>query len=161
MKQHETYTNRIGLALVLLVFLVLPSNSFSENENSPFTDSTKTKYALNDPRNPDCPCHKYQKLADDEFKKLQGVASWEDKRQQATQQHHKKFPTDLNVPPDEAKSHGISSKSDLHKKHNKAFIKFRHRGKSKRLNTWKWLYKLKQWDIWKRIADPVACFKWT
>lgn len=33
-------------------------------------DSTKTKFPLDDPRNPDCPCHKYQKLADDEYKKL-------------------------------------------------------------------------------------------
>jgi hypothetical protein len=31
-------------------------------------DSTKQKYDLNDPRNPDCPCHKYQKLAEDEYK---------------------------------------------------------------------------------------------
>jgi hypothetical protein len=31
-------------------------------------DSLKTKYELNDPRNPNCPCHKYQKLADEEFK---------------------------------------------------------------------------------------------
>ncbi len=35
-----------------------------------FKDSTKTKYELNDPRNPNCPCHKYQKLADEEFKRL-------------------------------------------------------------------------------------------
>ena len=32
-------------------------------------DSIQQKHALNDPRNPNCPCHKYQKLADDEFKK--------------------------------------------------------------------------------------------
>lgn len=30
----------------------------------------QTSYPINDPRNPNCPCHKYQKLADDEFKKL-------------------------------------------------------------------------------------------
>ncbi len=30
----------------------------------------QTSFPINDPRNPDCPCHKYQKLADDEFKKL-------------------------------------------------------------------------------------------
>lgn len=29
-----------------------------------------TRYPLNDPRNPNCPCHKYQKLADEEYKKL-------------------------------------------------------------------------------------------
>lgn len=30
----------------------------------------QTSYPITDPRNPNCPCHKYQKLADDEFKKL-------------------------------------------------------------------------------------------
>lgn len=38
-------------------------------------DSLKNKYELNDPRNPNCPCHKYQKLAEEEFAKLnKGVA---------------------------------------------------------------------------------------
>ncbi|MDP2385068.1 MAG: hypothetical protein Q8M29_01735 [Bacteroidota bacterium] len=32
-------------------------------------DSTKTKYDINDPRNPNCPCHKYQKIADEEYQK--------------------------------------------------------------------------------------------
>lgn len=37
-----------------------------------FVGSAKAQssYPINDPRNPDCPCHKYQKLADEEFKKL-------------------------------------------------------------------------------------------
>ncbi len=30
----------------------------------------QTSYPITDPRNPNCPCHKYQKLADDEFKNL-------------------------------------------------------------------------------------------
>lgn len=36
------------------------------------TDTTKNQkppYDLNDPRNPNCPCHKYQKLAEAEFAK--------------------------------------------------------------------------------------------
>ena len=32
-------------------------------------DSTKTKYDINDPRNPNCPCHKYQKIADEEYQR--------------------------------------------------------------------------------------------
>jgi len=31
-------------------------------------DSLKSKYDINDPRNPNCPCHKYQKIADEEYK---------------------------------------------------------------------------------------------
>src|SRR4051812_26152551 len=33
--------------------------------------SCSAQYALNDPRNPDCPCHKYQKMADDAYKQQQ------------------------------------------------------------------------------------------
>jgi hypothetical protein len=33
-------------------------------------DTTKVKYDLNDPRNPDCPCHQYQKLADEEYQQM-------------------------------------------------------------------------------------------
>lgn len=32
---------------------------------------TNQQYDINDPRNPNCPCHKYQKMADDEFEQLQ------------------------------------------------------------------------------------------
>ena len=32
-------------------------------------DSLKIKYDKNDPRNPDCPCHSYQKRADKEFRR--------------------------------------------------------------------------------------------
>lgn len=32
-------------------------------------DSIKTKYDINDPRNPNCPCHQYQKIADEEYQK--------------------------------------------------------------------------------------------
>ena len=34
------------------------------------TDSTKSKYPLTDPRNPSCPCHKYQQEADKEYAQL-------------------------------------------------------------------------------------------
>lgn len=32
----------------------------------------QTTYPINDPRNPNCPCHKYQKQAEEEYKKLLG-----------------------------------------------------------------------------------------
>lgn len=35
-------------------------------------DSLKSRFDMNDPRNPNCPCHKYQKLADEEYRKLLG-----------------------------------------------------------------------------------------
>ena len=37
------------------------------------SDSLKKKYPLSDPRNPNCPCHKYQKKAEKEFHKLNAI----------------------------------------------------------------------------------------
>lgn len=50
----------------IFLFFLIPVLSFS---SVVISDTTKQQYPLNDPRNPDCPCHKYQKLAEDEFNK--------------------------------------------------------------------------------------------
>lgn len=39
------------------------------------TDSTKNKFPIDDPRNPNCPCHKYQEQADREYAKLLATPS--------------------------------------------------------------------------------------
>jgi hypothetical protein len=77
---------RIGRLLSFLFCLILSLRGISINEchveRSRDTwnmmgfitlpgDSLKTKYDINDPRNPHCPCHQYQKLADEEFARLQ------------------------------------------------------------------------------------------
>ncbi|MFL5764055.1 MAG: hypothetical protein ACJ77K_08950 [Bacteroidia bacterium] len=51
-------------ALLFFALLFTGNVCFAQN---------KVQYALNDPRNPDCPCHKYQKMADDEYNKLHNV----------------------------------------------------------------------------------------
>lgn len=51
--------------LLGLLFFLFTQISFSQSNND------KQVFDLNDPRNPDCPCHKYQKMADDEFEQLQ------------------------------------------------------------------------------------------
>lgn len=53
-----------------LGFLLLFGAHLLGASNGVETDSTKGKYALNDPRNPNCPCHKYQQQADKEYAKL-------------------------------------------------------------------------------------------
>lgn len=32
--------------------------------------SAQAQYDINDPRNPDCPCHKYQRQAEDEYARM-------------------------------------------------------------------------------------------
>jgi hypothetical protein len=58
------------LAFCFVVCLLLSANAQAGNGTTG-SDTTKQKYALNDPRNPDCPCHKLQKQAEDEYKALQ------------------------------------------------------------------------------------------
>ncbi len=52
--------------IILILFIISYYSKATRFNN----DSLKNKYELNDPRNPNCPCHKYQKLAEEEFKKL-------------------------------------------------------------------------------------------
>lgn len=52
--------------IILILFIISYYSKATRFNN----DSLKNKYELNDPRNPNCPCHKYQKLANEEFKKL-------------------------------------------------------------------------------------------
>jgi hypothetical protein len=55
-----------SICVLRFIFLFFSLSSYA----SVATDTVKQQYALNDPRNPDCPCHKYQKMAEDEYKKL-------------------------------------------------------------------------------------------
>ncbi|MDO9187808.1 MAG: hypothetical protein Q7W13_17505 [Bacteroidia bacterium] len=50
--------------LLGLLFFLFTQISFAQPRND------KQVFDLNDPRNPDCPCHKYQKMADDEFEQI-------------------------------------------------------------------------------------------
>ncbi|HET6991570.1 MAG TPA: hypothetical protein VFJ43_09620 [Bacteroidia bacterium] len=71
---NKTTKRRGGISLVSsLLFLILFFASIQAESKTISTDpdSTKQKYELNDPRNPDCPCHAAQKQAEEEYKKLQ------------------------------------------------------------------------------------------
>jgi hypothetical protein len=61
------FRNKKVLFIILLSFQFGLANAFGFKE-----DSLSVKFPINDPRNPNCPCHTYQKLADDEFNKLSG-----------------------------------------------------------------------------------------
>ena len=61
---------KIYATLFLLVLLMnrnLTAGVFDSVPN--LSDSLKNKYQLSDPRNPHCPCHRFQKKAEREFKK--------------------------------------------------------------------------------------------
>lgn len=120
-------TSRRGLILFLLVLF------FSVNVKS------QTTFDINDPRNPHCPCHKYQKLADEEYKKLlragnKGVGELAGK---------------------------INSREDkIHKTRIEKYRKQKHKIRGKRIREPRWLYEFKHWDIWKRVTNPSKCPIW-
>lgn len=59
----------LAAALVVLFLLFHPRTHACTIALEP--DTNIVKYELNDPRNPDCPCHAAQKLADQEYERLQ------------------------------------------------------------------------------------------
>lgn len=77
--QTSSRAFRLTACLLLFLFLsVLKTNA--------------QQYDINDPRNPDCPCHKMQELADKEFALLNGSENIQrndnpDNREEEQQQH--------------------------------------------------------------------------
>lgn len=65
MKTNKSYNTLFSsTGFIVLLFLISTQLSFAG------TDTTKAgdqQFPLNDPRNPNCPCHKLQKQAEDEF----------------------------------------------------------------------------------------------
>lgn len=140
MRTNKRYSrNGVGLTLILFLFFFSPV-LFSTNVL--LEDSTK-KFELNDPRNPDCPCHKYQKLADEEYQRSLG---------KLIQKHSQKTA--------EFEGKSFSNETKATKKHYKAYIKHKCKKRSKFFNKLRLIFGINHWDIWKRITDPSACYHW-
>jgi hypothetical protein len=58
------------VVFLFLGFFLVPKTS-AASDNTVVPDTNIVKYDLNDPRNPDCPCHKAQQLAEAEYRKSQ------------------------------------------------------------------------------------------
>ena len=100
---------------------------------------SQTTFDINDPRNPHCPCHKYQKLADEEYKKLlrtgnKGVGDLAGK---------------FNVREDK-----------IHRTRIEKYRKQKHKITDKKIRTPRWVYKFKHWALWKRVTNPAKCPIW-
>ena len=63
-----------GALRLFILFFLFSSNGFGQNIQN-------QEYDINDPRNPNCPCHKLQKLADDEYNKIQNDNNNNEQRQ--------------------------------------------------------------------------------
>ncbi len=110
---------------------------------------SQTSFDINDPRNPQCPCHKYQKLADDEYKKLQRTGN-------------KRKDDFVGIASSEGKTHSVSlnNSDEIHKTRIEKYRKQKHRIKDKMHRPKRWIYEFKNWDIWKRKTHPIKCPIW-
>lgn len=119
-------------------------------------------YGLNDPRNPKCPCHKYQKKADEEFKKLLASA---DKNSGMPNLQVKALQHNSHTSVKISNSSGFAI-SDLTK--NKYVVKrnfflFLKHKRKKRIKLNPKLRKfldVKHWEILKRLKLTDSCFNW-
>ncbi len=62
--QKSLLPNFFGALRLFILLLFFSNTALSQNFQN-------QQYDINDPRNPNCPCHKLQKLADDEYKRTQ------------------------------------------------------------------------------------------
>ena len=132
--------NRIGSTLVLFLFFYF-QNSYGINFC--YEDSSKKYFDLNDPRNPNCPCHKYQKLADEEYKK---ILVREIKKEA--------------LRPDKVSGRSFSNEDKISKKHLISYQKFKRKKRNKFFNLLRLVFGINHWDIWKRNPNPSACYHW-
>ncbi len=94
-------------------------------------DSTKQKYASSDPRNPDCPCHKYQQQAENEY--LQMLS--DDSKSKAEATHFQKLP--------------LGSLAGTKNRKHFSWFKFHKKGHS-----------FRQGGVKKRKPNYKSCFSW-
>lgn len=143
------------------VILIALSVFTLKNVKANGEDSLKTKYDLNDPRNPNCPCHKYQKQADEEYKTLlasQNKGRWETK-DNADRTNSGTFSNS------DRQTNNLSSEnsngSDKIKKHRSDYSKkHKRKKKGKKYNKWLKIWEVNNWDIWKRVPKADSCHRW-
>ena len=127
------------------IILILFINSYYCKANTFNSDSLKNKYELNDPRNPNCPCHKYQKLADEEFKKL----------------NKNNNPATQNSAEGEFSSSSNASISNTIKtKPFKSITKLHHKNKTYKIFSFNKRRWCKKRNFFKNSTHISSCFHW-
>lgn len=101
--------------------------------------AAQTAYDINDPRNPNCPCHKYQKMADEEFRKMLRNG---------------------NKGAGELASNTVSLKDKTKKARIEKYKRKKYKIKGKHIREPKWLYEFRHSGFWKRVTSPVKCPIW-
>ncbi|HEY0030856.1 MAG TPA: hypothetical protein VGC65_08880 [Bacteroidia bacterium] len=146
-----------------MIFCFSAQASFGQQNN-------QQEYDINDPRNPDCPCHKYQQMADNAYEQLQNENQTNPRGNQQKNFHGKQFTlnTAINTgmidrndrsAPGTKKEFTTSAKEPAMRTAGPA-------GKIKKKKPGTWIIKkinrakLKHSKIKKQRPDYSVCYKW-
>lgn len=121
---------------------------FSLNNQVTFS---QTVYNINDPRNPQCPCHNYQKIADEEYKSLLVKANKSEKVNSSEKRSGFQLQTNRLM---------LSNIDKLNQNKNANYKKYNWRKKEKLKMKWRAMKTVKQWNFWKRLPKSDACTHW-
>lgn len=145
---------RLSKSALFLILIFITQFSFAHSITPP--DSLKSEYPINDPRNPNCPCHAQQKLADEEYKQyLLALNKNDNKEVNPNLNDINLGAQNLEVKNNNAKEPGISSNSGNSKKSYSKIKRKIKKWKAKRKGKTK-----KHKSFIKRFKVIDDCFNW-
>lgn len=150
MKTNKSYNTLIfSTGFIVLLFLISTQLSFAGTDTTKVTDQ---QFPLNDPRNPNCPCHKLQKQAEDEFA-----------QQNKTKDQFGNIENYTNVNVKERNK--LKSFSEIGEKGKRSIsvlsiTKYKHKKKVIWITKVRFKLSKKVHRIKKTLPDYEICFKW-
>lgn len=152
MKTNKSYnTLFFSTGFIVLLFLISTQLSFAG------TDTTKAgdqQFPLNDPRNPNCPCHKLQKQAEDEFA-----------QQNKTKDQFGNIENNNNNDVNDKETNEPKLVSEIGERvirstSTTSIIKYKHKKKVNWITKVRFKFSKKVHRIKKTLPDYEICFKW-
>lgn len=125
--------------LIVVLFVIMSLRAQSRSGINTPGDSSKIKYDINDPRNPLCPCHEYQKKADEEFAQLQ--------KRQAQKDNFL------------VSNNSFSGNNNL-KCHRSFLFTHKKRAGGKKFYKMKAVFTKEYWRKIRATTDVADCFRW-
>lgn len=149
------FIKKCGLtkSALFLILMILTNFLFAKSITPP--DTLKSEYPINDPRNPNCPCHAQQKLADEEYKQYLLALNNNNKEVKPNTNNVNVGAQNLEIKNTLEKEPGISSNSGNSKKSYSKIKRKLKKWRSKRKGKTK-----KHKSFIKRFKVIDDCFSW-
>jgi hypothetical protein len=153
------------MTFMVVLFIFFFKSSFSR-ESDDTTKKAVSTYDINDPRNPDCPCHKYQKLADEEYARLTKNKNPELAGTSVFEKEDRKIndPTQFNTHSEsniETTNSGHALSQDkINKKSRDYFFSIKRKWKKKKYDHFQIVSGTPHLKLWRRNKTIDSCFKW-